>query len=43
MTIRPKKQNLEGNSKNKKDRYIVCIRLNSIKKDIIEFKNSKNG
>ena len=40
MTIGPKKRNLEGNSKNIKDRYIVCIRWNFIKKDIIEFKNS---
>ena len=40
MTIGPKKRNLDGNSKNKKDRYIVCIRWNFIKKDIIEFKNS---
>lgn len=38
MTIGPKKRNLEGNSKNIKDRYIVCIRWNFIKESIIEFK-----
>ena len=40
MTIGPKKRNLDGNSKNKRDRYIVCIRWNFIRKDIIEFKSS---
>ena len=40
MTIEPKKRNLEGNSKNIKDRYIVCIRWNFIKESIIEFKNN---
>lgn len=38
MTIGPKKRNLEGNSKNVKDRYIVCVRWNFIKEDIIKFK-----
>lgn len=40
MTIGPKKRNLERNSKNAKDRYIVCIRWNFIKENIIEFKSS---
>ena len=40
MTIGPKKRNLDGNSKNWKDRYLVCIRWNFIKEDIINFKNS---
>lgn len=38
MTIGPKKRNLDGNSKNIKDRYIVCIRWNFIRESIIEFK-----
>ena len=41
MTIGPKKRNLDGNSKNNRDRYLVCIRWNFIKEDIIEFKNNK--
>lgn len=41
LTIGPKKRNLDGNSKNVKDRYIVCIRWNFIKKSIIDFKNHK--
>jgi len=40
LTIGPKKRNLDGNSKNIKDRYIVCIRWNFIRESIIEFKNS---
>ena len=40
MTIGPKKRNLERNSKNAKDRYIVCIRWNFLKESIIDFKNS---
>ena len=39
MTIGPKKRNLERNSRNAKDRYIVCIRWNFIKESIIDFKN----
>ena len=42
MTIGPKKRNLNGNSNNRKDRYIVCIRWKFIKENIIEFKNSSN-
>lgn len=41
MTIGPKKRNLNHDSKNAKDRYIVCIRWNFIKENIIDFKNSK--
>lgn len=41
MTIGPKKRNLDGNSKNNRDRYLVCIRWNFIKEDIIDFKNQK--
>ena len=40
MTIGPKKRNLDGTSKNVKDRYLVCIRWNFIKEDIINFKNN---
>lgn len=43
MTIGPKKRNLDGNSKNVKERYIVCIRWNFIKESIIEFKDSTKG
>lgn len=41
MTIGPKKRNLDGTSKNVKDRYLVCIRWNFIMESIIEFKNRK--
>ena len=40
MTIGPKKRNLERNSKNAKERYIVCVRWNFIKESIIEYKQS---
>ena len=40
MTIGPKKRNLDGKSKNFKEGYIVCIRWNFMKEDIIEFKES---
>ena len=43
MTIGPKKRNLDGTSKNVKDRYIVCIRWNFIKEDILRFKSSMKG
>lgn len=39
MTLGPKKRNLDGKSKNMKDRYLVCVRWNFIKEDIISFKN----
>lgn len=42
LTIGPKKRNLNGNSKNAKDKYLVCIRWNFIKEDIISFKNAKS-
>lgn len=41
MTIGPKKRNLERNSKNSKDRYIVTLRWNFIKESILDFKNNK--
>ena len=41
MTIGPKKRNINGDSKNDKDRYIVCVRCNFIKEDIINFKKNK--
>jgi len=42
LTIGPKKRNLDGHSKNVKDKYIVCIRWNFIKENIIDFKNLKS-
>lgn len=41
LTIGPKKRNLNRDSKNAKDRYLVCIRWNYIEEDIIKFKNAK--
>lgn len=41
MTIGPKKRNLNGNSKNYKDKYLVCIRWNFIRESIIDFKSKK--
>ena len=38
LTIGPKKRNLDGLSKNVKDRYLVCIRWNFIRESIIEYK-----
>ena len=40
MTIGPKKRNLDKTSKNVKDRYLVCIRWNFIKENIINFKKN---
>lgn len=40
LTIGPKKRNLNRNSKNIKDRYLVCVRWNFIKESIIDFKNN---
>ena len=40
MTIGPKNRNLNRDSKNAKERYLVCIRWNFIKESIIEFKNN---
>ena len=42
MTIGPKKRNLERDSKNAKERYVVCIRWNFIKDSIINFKNKQD-
>ena len=41
MTIGPKKRDIEGNLSNRGDRYIVCVRWNFIKSDIINFISSK--
>ena len=41
MTIGPKKRNLDGESKNTKDRYIVRLRRNYIKEDINNFKKNQ--
>ncbi len=38
LTIGPKKRNLDGNSSNIRDRYIVCVRWNFIRESIVEFK-----
>ena len=38
MTLGPKKRNVDGSSKNRKDRYQLCVRWNFIKEDIIYFK-----
>lgn len=41
LTIGPKKRNLDRNSKNAHERYIVCIRWNFIRESIEEFKKNK--
>ena len=41
MTIGPKKRNLDRNSRNSKDRYIVCIIWNFIKENILDFRKGK--
>lgn len=41
ITIGPKKRNLNGDSKNSRERYVVCARWNFIREDIINFKNNK--
>lgn len=38
MTIGPKKRNLNRNSRNDKERYLVCVRWNYIKESIVEFR-----
>lgn len=40
LTIGPKKRCLNGLTNNLKDKYLVCIRWNFIKEDIINFKNN---
>ena len=40
MTLGPKKRNLDGNSRNARERYIVCVRWNFIREDIIDFRNT---
>lgn len=39
MTIGPQKRNLDRTSNNAKDRYMVAIRWNFLREDIINFKN----
>lgn len=39
LTLGPKKRNLNGDSNNIKDRYLVCVRWNFIREDIISFKD----
>ena len=41
MTIGPRKRDINRISKNKQDRYIVCVRWNYIRENIIEYRNSK--
>lgn len=41
MTVGPKKRNIDGKSKNAKDRYLVCIRWNFIREDIVNFRRKK--
>ena len=43
MTIGPKKRNLDRQSKNAKDRYVVSIRWNFIREDIVNYKNHINS
>lgn len=40
LTIGPKKRNLNRDSKNPKDCYVVCIRWNFIRESIDEFKKA---
>jgi hypothetical protein len=42
MTLGPKKRNLNGDSKNIRDRYLVCVRWGCVKEDIIEYKFKNN-
>lgn len=42
LTFGPKKRNIDGNSRNEKDRYLICVRWNFIKENIIEFKKNKS-
>ena len=41
MTIGPKNRNLNHESKNARERYIVCVRWNFIRESIIDFKKNK--
>lgn len=42
MTIGPKKRNLNYDSKNAKDRFLVCIRWNFIREEIEKFKKDND-
>lgn len=41
LIIGPKKRNLNRNSNNRQDRYLVCVRWNFIKEDIIYYKETR--
>ena len=41
MTLGPKKRCLNGNKNNIRDRYVVCVRWNLIREDILSFKNKR--
>ena len=43
MTIGPKRRNLDRQSKNAKDRYIVSVRWNFIRENIVNYKNIINS
>lgn len=40
MTLGPKKRNIDGTSNNRGDRYVVCVRWNNLREDIVSFKNN---
>lgn len=40
MTIGPKKRCLDGTSNNVKDRYLICVRWNFLRENIMEFQSS---
>ena len=41
LTLGPKKRDISGNSKYRNERYMLCVRWNYIRENIIEFKKSK--
>jgi hypothetical protein len=43
MTLGPKKRDLDGSSKNRMDRYLLCVRWNFIREDIINFRNDSSS
>ena len=42
LTIGPKKRNLNGNSKNPRERYLVCVRWNFIRENIVSFRRMRD-
>ena len=42
MTIGPRKRNIDRTSMHREDRYIVCVRWNYIRENIIEYKKKHN-